>query len=73
MTSRQYNPHLDIIAPDEQPWRANLLQGMQLVVEIGSGAGLHPIRRAMQNPNEFVIAIERTAEKFANILFMMMQ
>ncbi len=36
-----------------------------LVVEIGCGVGLHPIRYASEFPEKNLIAIERTGEKFA--------
>lgn len=36
-----------------------------LVVEIGCGVGLHPIQYAAAFPSKNIIAIERTAEKFA--------
>lgn len=37
-------------------------QGFDL--EIGCGAGLHAIRYARQNPERFLVAIERTQQKF---------
>lgn len=36
-----------------------------LVVEIGCGVGLHPIRYATEFPEKNVVAIERTEEKFS--------
>lgn len=36
----------------------------KLIVEIGCGAGLHPIRYAQQNPKEAIVALERTKTKF---------
>ena len=36
-----------------------------LVVEIGCGVGLHPIRYASEFPEKNLVAIERTEEKFA--------
>jgi len=36
----------------------------QIDLEIGCGVGLHPIRRALSEPDRALIAIEHTAEKF---------
>ena len=33
-------------------------------LEMGCGVGFHPIRYASENPNRYLIAVERTAEKF---------
>jgi len=33
-------------------------------LEIGCGVGLHPIKYAQQNPNRFLIAIEKTRNKY---------
>lgn len=39
-----------------------------LNIEIGCGVGLHPIRFAAQNPDQRILAIERTSEKFDKFL-----
>lgn len=36
----------------------------ELTIEIGCGVGLHPIKYATANPEEPLLAIERTSEKF---------
>lgn len=36
----------------------------RFAVEIGCGVGLHPIRWALENPHDKILAIERTHEKF---------
>ena len=35
-----------------------------LILEIGCGVGLHPLRYAMKNPDHRIVAVERTKEKF---------
>jgi tRNA (guanine-N7-)-methyltransferase len=42
-----------------------LVEGGPVDLEIGCGVGWHPIRYAGENPKRTVVAIERTAEKFA--------
>lgn len=37
----------------------------KLDLEIGAGAGLHATRYALQNPDRFLVALERTSERFA--------
>lgn len=39
-------------------------RGAPLDLEIGCGVGLHPIRYARANPDRYLVAIERTREKF---------
>lgn len=63
-TQRKYKSNLEKIPKECQAWRNGYKEGMDLVVEIGPGVGLHPIQRAKANPNEFIVAIERTTEKF---------
>ena len=41
-----------------------LKQNMPIDLEIGCGVGWHPLVYAKKNPDRFLIAIERTAEKF---------
>lgn len=64
---REYTSELPKILTGDQKWRDGYRDGMDLVVEIGPGVGLHPINRAKGNPNEFIVAIERTKEKFAKM------
>ncbi|MBS1962103.1 MAG: hypothetical protein JST04_07805 [Bdellovibrionales bacterium] len=42
-----------------------IARGGPIDLEIGCGVGWHPIRYARENPGRTVVAIERTAEKFA--------
>jgi tRNA G46 methylase TrmB len=42
-----------------------IARGRPIDLEIGCGVGWHPIRYARENPNRTLVAIERTAEKFA--------
>ncbi len=42
-----------------------LARGRPVDLEIGCGVGWHPIRYAQENPGRTLVAIERTAEKFA--------
>lgn len=44
---------------------AAVARGGPVDLEIGCGVGWHPIRYARENPNRTLVAIERTAEKFA--------
>lgn len=44
---------------------AAVARGAPVDLEIGCGVGWHPIRYARENPNRTLVAIERTAEKFA--------
>lgn len=46
----------------DQTWRPK--KNEKLVIEIGAGVGLHPIQYAQENNNDFVVAIERTLNKF---------
>ncbi len=38
--------------------------GGAIDLEIGCGVGMHPIRRALAHPSHFLVALERTREKF---------
>jgi tRNA G46 methylase TrmB len=40
--------------------------GMPLDLEIGCGAGWHPIRYAQKNPERFLVAVEHTHNRFAS-------
>ena len=37
----------------------------KLCIEIGCGVGFHPIQYALNHPDELIVAIERTSEKFS--------
>ena len=50
---------------DEQSWRKQLSAGQKITIEIGAGAGLHAIQFAQSNPDQLLIAIERTKIKAA--------
>jgi tRNA G46 methylase TrmB len=50
--------------PENSEFRQKKLPTQKLVVEIGCGVGLHPIQYAKSNPDAFIIAIEKTREKF---------
>lgn len=52
-----------VIPAAEQAWRA-LRNTKPLVIEIGPGVGMHPIQYAHQYPAKYIIAIEKTREKF---------
>jgi tRNA (guanine-N7-)-methyltransferase len=41
------------------------IQFDDLVLEIGCGNGYHPIQYALKNPNDRIVAIERTIERFS--------
>jgi len=51
------------IPVDKQAWRKELKARQKLIIEIGSGAGLHAIQLAKSRPDAFIIAIERTHTK----------
>ena len=36
----------------------------KVIFEVGCGVGLHPIKYAQEHPDHFVVAFERTSEKF---------
>jgi len=62
----QYNkfkPIWEPIAKAEQLWRVGL-NDRPLTIEIGPGVGLHPIQYAKQHPDRYIVAIEKTTEKF---------
>lgn len=50
---------------DSQSWQWLTQSKNESVLEIGAGKGLHAIQFAAQNKDKTIIAIERTAEKFA--------
>lgn len=60
---RSFKPIWPQIPITEQIWREQL-GTKPLVIEIGPGVGLHPILFAKQNPEKFIVGIERTTEKF---------
>ena len=61
--NRQFRSFCPTIPQEQQLWRQQQQQ-RPLVIEIGPGVGLHPIRYAQQNPNNYIIGIERTTDKF---------
>lgn len=70
-TARVFRPER-VPAPKSEAARAaaedlrrRILDGETLDLEIGCGVGWHPILYARENPDRVLIAIERTAEKFA--------
>lgn len=64
---KEFNPIWAKIPLEQQAWRS-LVAGRPLVVEIGAGVGMHPIQYARHNPQNFIIAIERTTAKFQKML-----
>ena len=52
--------------PDESYLTWKKRNWSHLAIEIGCGAGLHPILWAQQNKNKGIIAIERTQTKFTS-------
>jgi len=64
ITYNKFNPIWEPIDTADQEWR-NRVDGRKLVIEIGPGVGLHPIQYAKSNPDKFVVAIEKTSEKYA--------
>jgi tRNA (guanine-N7-)-methyltransferase len=58
---RPFDPSHLPLAQDPTPWPK---VQKPLFLEVGCGAGLHPIRFAQQNPGHHLIACERTKEKF---------
>jgi tRNA (guanine-N7-)-methyltransferase len=59
---RSFSPEKVPLPPDFRPLPLDL--GLPLDVEIGCGAGLHPLRYARANPGRQLLAIERTRAKF---------
>ncbi len=49
---------------DEKAFHQNAKKFNYLDIEIGCGVGLHPIQYCKKNPERFLLAIERTHEKF---------
>ncbi|MCB0377939.1 MAG: hypothetical protein KDD33_05545 [Bdellovibrionales bacterium] len=62
---RPFNGRSDLTSSDEGFVQWSQKVEAPLVVEVGCGAGLHPIFWAKQNPYGRMIAIERTKEKFS--------
>lgn len=60
---RNFKPIWEPIQQEQQLWR-KLINNRRLVIEIGPGVGLHPVQYAQQHPQDFIVAIERTTEKF---------
>ncbi len=58
---RQFNPDKIPVPKDVRPFEPP--EG-SLALEIGCGVGYHPVQFALDNPGTFLIAIERTKEKF---------
>ncbi len=50
--------------PIDSPFRVHKKDAQNLIVEIGCGVGLHPIQYAQQSPDDYIIAIEKTREKY---------
>ncbi len=64
---RTFKPAWPLITVEQQSWRQQQLQ-RPLVIEIGPGVGLHPIQYAQQNPQQFIVGVERTTDKFNKFL-----
>ncbi len=56
------NPFRDLV-PRPKDFQA-LAVPSKFDIEIGCGVGFHPIRYAQENPDRFLLAFERTEEKF---------
>ncbi|WP_155079819.1 SAM-dependent methyltransferase [Piscirickettsia salmonis] len=64
MKMRNYHSHILKIHEKEQGWRKLKTLNMPLDIEIGCGVGMHPLLYASAHPERFLIAIEKTREKF---------
>ncbi|ODN42783.1 class I SAM-dependent methyltransferase [Piscirickettsia litoralis] len=64
MKMRTYHSHILKIPEQEQAWRRLRQPDMALDIEIGCGVGMHPLMYAKSHPERFLIAIEKTREKF---------
>lgn len=62
-TIRTFKPIWQTIPLDKQEWRIKRSH-KPLVIEIGPGVGLHPIQYAQQHPENYIVGIERTTDKF---------
>lgn len=61
MNPRVFNPLRVPKPPSSTPvWPVHASEFKHVDIEIGAGAGLHAIRYALENPDRFLIAIERT-------------
>ena len=60
---RHFNNIWSFVPIDEQKWREGIQPKQNLAIEIGAGAGYHPVRFAQGNPETFLVAIERTQIK----------
>lgn len=67
MSSRLFNPHLVPKPPrDDSPLMRRLFEsGRTVDIEVGCGVGYHPIQYALSHPERYLVAIERTSEKFS--------
>ena len=52
------------LVPKPRDSRTFYYPSMPLFIEIGCGVGLSPIQFSQANPNKYLVAIERTQEKF---------
>src|SRR5687768_6573160 len=66
MKLRQFRAVWEPIAIADQAWR-RAVAGRPLAVEIGAGVGLHPLSYAQKQPDKFMVAIEKTVEKFTKL------
>ena len=64
---RVFNPDLIPTIPNASPFDWSPAQGRSVLLEIGAGTGKHAIQRAQKNPNEFIIALERTHTKVSKM------
>ena len=62
--NRAFQPIWPPVPVAAQAWRDQAKLYRHLMVEIGAGVGLHPIQYAQAHPESYVIAIEKTIEKF---------
>jgi tRNA (guanine-N7-)-methyltransferase len=63
LQQKSFNPIWSPIHETEQRWRL-ARNNRPLVIEIGPGVGLHPIQYAKAQPQDFIVAIEKTTAKF---------
>lgn len=61
---RNYRNIWPQISISAQNWRKRIIPGQKLVIEIGAGVGMHPIRYSQSHTDNFMVAIERTHEKY---------
>lgn len=66
MTERDFqNPFKKIENPQ---WQLQAQRYSKVMIEIGAGVGLHPVTFAKRHPDYFVIAIEKTTNKYQKML-----